>query len=254
MKWTLFLLLLNLYPLGFSVPDKLSATDERIILTDRSAVQSGIIFGRVTLPQNVQNQRVFRGRSYRQRTGTVHHDSGTETTESESNQFTNVVISAHPLSFNPDISVPEKPLIINQINAEFVPNVTPAMVGTTVQFLNSDSFYHNVFSLTPGARFNIGRRPTGDVVDKKVPPLEWEITGLGEIEIFCDIHPQMNGFILSLDTPYFNRVSEDGSYRIENLPAGRYEIRSYHPANGIQTETITLKEDASVSHNFNYIN
>lgn len=254
MKWMLILLLFSFYPPGSSESDNPLSTSQEVVMTDKTAVQSGVISGQVTLPQIVQSQRVFRGRAYRERTGSDHHGSRNDASGSESNQFRDVVISAHPLSFTPEISAPEEPLTINQVNAEFVPNVTPAMVGTTVQFLNSDSFYHNVFSLTPGARFNIGRRPTGDVVDKKVPPLEWEVTGLGEIEIFCDIHPQMNGFILSLDTPYFTRVSEDGSYQIEDLPAGRYEIRSYHPSNGIQTETITLEEDGSVTHNFNYSN
>ena len=56
----------------------------------------------------------------------------------------------------------EEPAEIDQENASFVPQVTAVPSGSTVEFINSDPFYHNVFSLTPGARFNIGRRPTGN--------------------------------------------------------------------------------------------
>ena len=218
-------------------------------------VDGATIHGSVTLPsQGQQQERVFRGSAYRGRGNNSSANRGKD----EGKQFTpleNTIISAHPLSYEPDTQPLEEPAQINQENATFMPHVTPVTVGTTVQFINNDPFYHNVFSLKPGARFNIGRRPTGEVVSQKIPRIE-EVTiqGLGEISIFCDIHSQMNAIILSLDTPHFDRVGNDGTYRLEGLPAGRYEIRAYNPQFNISSVEVTISEDGDIKQDFNISN
>ena len=213
------------------------------------------IHGSVTLPSSGQQQeRVFRGSAYRGRGNSSSANRGKD----EGKQFSaleNTIISAHPLSYEPDTEPLDNPAKINQENATFLPHVTPVTVGTTVQFINDDPFYHNVFSLKPGARFNIGRRPTGEVVSQKIPRVE-EVTiqGLGEISIFCDIHSQMNAIILSLDTPYFERVGKDGTYSLENLPAGRYELRAYNPQFNISSVEVTVPETGDIKQDFNISN
>jgi plastocyanin len=141
--------------------------------------------------------------------------------------YSDVVISAHPLSFKPKLQPLTKNRTIDQRDATFIPRVLPVTQGTTVFFVNNDPFYHNVFSLTPGNEFNIGRRTRGEVVQKKIG--ERKIEGLGEIKLFCDIHTQMNAVILSLDTPYFTKPDANGNYVLKDLPEGRYEVRVYHP-------------------------
>ena len=203
------------------------------------------ISGTVTLPaiQSTSNNR-FRGRTYRNRTS---GDSNSNQNSTSTNNYSDVIISAHPISFTVETTPLEEPAQVVQKDAIFIPRVTAVTVGSTVQFVNDDPFFHNVFSLTPGARFNIGRRPKGDVYSKVVPELNWKVEGLGPISVYCDIHSQMNAIILSLDTPYFTRANEDGSYSLDNLPPGDYEIRAYHPRFNLIIQEISVSENESKS-------
>jgi plastocyanin len=199
--------------------------------------------GTVILPPSQPNRRRFRGRAYRQRTSRGRSQGEDAPMPNEENRYRTVVVSAHPLSFDPSIEPLREPAEIDQRDATFVPQVTPVTAGSAVEFINSDPFYHNVFSLTPGARFNIGRRPTDVVVPETIPALDDPVPGLGVVELHCDIHPQMNAFVVSLQTPYYTRVSEDGTYRLDDLPAGRYEIRAYMPRQDLARFEVELSED-----------
>lgn len=154
----------------------------------------------------------------------------------------NAIISFHPLDFEPELIV-TKANVITQKEQTFIPNVLPVTQGTTVYFLNEDQFFHNVFSLTPNSRFNIGRRPPGNSYGKK-------INKAGIVRLGCDIHAHMSGTILSLDTPYFLRVNADGRYKIEELPAGRYRVDIFHPLTKKRSTTIELQEGKSLTLDF----
>ncbi|MEO1022566.1 MAG: carboxypeptidase regulatory-like domain-containing protein [Bacteroidota bacterium] len=206
----------------------------------------GVLTGSVTLPATSNTRRSFRGAAYR---GRGRSGSKKASGDAAMPELLNVVISAHPTSFSIDAE-PLDPVQIKQRDAEFIPKVTPVTVGTIVQFVNNDPFYHNVFSITPGAKFNIGRRPTGDVVDKKIPELKWKVTGLGPISLFCDIHNEMNAVILSLETPYFVKPGEDGTYRFDSLPDGTYDIRVYHPRFEVASQSITISSGSTIQQNF----
>jgi len=182
--------------------------------------------GTVKLEAKPRAKRRFRGARYRQRGSGKKKEvaSGSAGTEYE-----NTIISATPLSYpfkviplkvNPEIA---------QKGAAFIPHVTPVTVGSRVNFVNNDPFYHNVFSLTPGSKFNIGRRPTGEVIEKKIKKISQKISTVGEIKIFCDIHTSMKGIILSLETPFFTRVQKNGKFELPSLKKGTYAIKVYHP-------------------------
>ncbi len=209
------------------------------VIAQESVLEAAQIAGQVTLPStSTSSTRNFRGSAYRNRG----NSSSTSQNNSESNPYVNTIVSVHPLSFSIDNLPISDSVRIVQENAVFTPQVTPVTIGSTVQFVNNDSFYHNVFSLTPGARFNIGRRPTGDVYSKEVPALKWKVSGLGPIDLFCDIHTQMNAIILSLDTPYFTRLEEDGTFTLKNLQPGTYELRVYNRNTELFTQRLTLEE------------
>ena len=183
--------------------------------------QEAKLTGSITLPAvGSPKKRAFRGSLYRSRLTPARRLPHAE--KREVSPYEDVVVSAHPRSFSVEVEPLPEPVQIEQRNASFIPRVLPVTVGTTVEFVNMDKIYHNVFSLTAGAEFDIGRKATGVVVPKKI-----EIAG--DIELFCDIHPQMHAIILSLDTPYFTRVDAKGRYVLELLPAGPYEIHVFHP-------------------------
>ncbi len=245
----LFILLVGAF--FFSMFSDQRADQNLINDGEAKELRTANLSGTVTLPTIASTgNRQFRGSAYRNR--------GTSTTSdgdnSQSSPFMNTIVSVHPVSYKIE-NLPESNAVqIIQKDARFSPQVTPVTIGSTVQFVNDDSFYHNVFSLTPGAKFNIGRRPTGDVYSKEVPPTRWKVSGLGPIDLFCDIHSQMNAIILSLDTPYFTRVNEDGTFALTNLPVGTYELRVYNRSFELFTQQVELKENEELEMNINLLN
>ncbi len=199
------------------------------------------VYGRVYIPAVKKKERTFRGRMYRNRLSS--RRSGKKASGLRRSVLEDVIILAYPLSFKPKVR-PLKRVSLLQKNARFVPRVLPVTPGTSVAFINLDRFYHNVFSISPGARFDIGRRPTGVVVTKTI-----SITG--EVRLFCDIHSQMNATILSVNTPYFTRANKNGVYLLKNLPPGKYRMEAYHPDLGTVSEVITVTENSAERLDFN---
>ena len=201
----------------------------------------GIITGTVTLPSVQTVRATARGNLYRSRLSPgLSGTTGTQTTASSA--YEDVIVSAHPLTFKPKVEPIQGAKII-QKDATFIPRVLPVTQGTVVEIVNADPFYHNVFTLGQGERFNIGRLPTVDVQTQK-------ISGLGETKLFCDIHTQMNAVIMSYDTPYFVRLQANGTYELKNLPDGTYEVRVYHPNFPMIKERIEIKSGQPARKDF----
>ena len=181
----------------------------------------------------MQKKRVFRGSEYRNRLSTA-KESAKPAAARRKSRFDDVVVSLHPLSFEADLKARSENPRLDQRDVTFAPRVLPFIVGSDVEFVNNDKVYHNVLSLTPGADFDIGRKPTGEVATEKIETV-------GRIELFCDIHPQMNATLLSLDTPFFTRPDSAGGFAIKELPAGSYEVRVFHPDYDGVTSQLELK-------------
>jgi plastocyanin len=111
--------------------------------------------------------------------------------------------------------------VMDQRNETFVPHVLAVTVGTTVDFPNSDKFYHNVFSLSKTRAFDLGRYATGS--SKSV-----RFDRPGIVRVFCDIHSHMNAFILVFSHPFFGLTDADGRYRIDNVPPGTYGVIAWN--------------------------
>ncbi len=206
----------------------------------RAQDSTGILTGRIYMPQIKKEKRTFRGRMYRNRLAAKQKSS--EENQTLKSPFIDVIVVLHPLTFKKDAE-PLQGVKIIQKNAEFIPRVVPVTRNTVIEFINYDKFYHNVFSVTPGARFNLGRRPTGTVVKRK-------IERPGEVKLFCDIHAQMNATIISLDTPYFTRVQPTGTYRLENLPQGEYLVQIYHPDLPDTEQHISIEDGKTVDRSY----
>jgi plastocyanin len=109
-----------------------------------------------------------------------------------------------------------------QKDEAFVPRVVPVAAGTAVDFPNLDPIYHNVFSLSPVKRFDLGKYPRGQ--SKTVV-----FNRPGLVQVFCDIHSNMAAFVLVLPHHAFTQPQADGTWTLDGLPAGRYELRVWHP-------------------------
>jgi plastocyanin len=138
---------------------------------------------------------------------------------------------------------PTKPAVMDQKHLEFVPHVLPVLVGSTVEFPNSDPLMHNVFSISPAKRFNLGLYPHGTVrrmlFDKP-----------GVVAVLCNVHLEMSGFIVVLRNPYFARTEADGSYSILGVPAGKHRLRCWHEKFTAQEKIIQVPTDGSVNIDF----
>jgi plastocyanin len=155
----------------------------------------------------------------------------------------NIIISVHPLDFQPPLTATPD-AIITQKQQTFIPYVLPVTKGSTIYFLNEDEFFHSIYTLTPGHRFNIGRRPPGS-------PYALKIQKSGTIKLSCDIHPHMEAFVLSLDTPYFVRVDAAGNYTLQNLPAGKYRVEAFHPTDRKLVQYVELIAGKTQQLHFN---
>lgn len=116
-----------------------------------------------------------------------------------------------------NFKAPDKHMLLDQKKMTFIPNVLPILVGTTVDFHNGDPMNHNVFS-PDGEGYNLGTWPTGE-------SRSYTFKKQGVYTQLCSIHPEMEGFIVVLQNPYF-AVSEKGkSFKIHDVPDGHYVIK-----------------------------
>lgn len=130
-----------------------------------------------------------------------------------------LLVVLKPVSGTPP-KVERRP-VIDQKDERFRPNALVVQVGTTVDFLNSDSFYHNVFSLSAPRKFDLGRYRQG--IAKSVT---FDKPGL--VKLFCDIHPSMLGYVLVTDSPWGAAASPEGRFEIADVPPGEYEAFIWH--------------------------
>jgi plastocyanin len=108
-----------------------------------------------------------------------------------------------------------------QINKSFRPSLLVIPVGGKVEFPNHDPFFHNVFSLFDGKRFDLGLYESGTT-----RYVQFDKPGISYI--FCNIHAQMSAVIIALNTPYYGISNARGEVAIPNVPPGRYEVQVFH--------------------------
>jgi plastocyanin len=103
----------------------------------------------------------------------------------------------------------------------FSPHLLVIQVGSPVEFPNQDPFFHNVFSLFEGKRFDLGLYEAG--TSRSVV---FNRTGISYI--FCNIHPEMSAVVVTLKTPYYAISDHNGLITIPNVPAGSYDMEVWH--------------------------
>ena len=140
---------------------------------------------------------------------------------------------------------PKEPAVMNQKNLAFHPHILPITVGSTVKFMNSDDVLHNVF--TPDAcaeKINLGTWPKGE-------SRTYTFNEEGCISVMlCNVHPEMEAWILVLQNPYYVEVSEDGTYTIKDVPAGTYKVVAWHERLKSKTQAVVVPAEGQVQADF----
>ena len=139
---------------------------------------------------------------------------------------------------------PEKHFLMDQKGLLFQPHVLVVPVGSTVDFLNSDTVQHNVFWPAVGnnkkASHNLGTWPKGE-------KRSYKFDLPGEVALLCNVHPEMSGYIIVVPTPYFAETSADGSYTIKDVPDGSYSVTVWHEGAKGQSKKVTVSGATSLS-------
>src|ERR1700758_882287 len=119
---------------------------------------------------------------------------------------------------------PKEHVVIDQRKMTFIPHVVTVQQGTTVDFLNSDPVGHNVYwpSISGNKKLahNLGTWPKGE---KKA----FQFNDVGVASLLCNVHPEMNGYIVVVPTPYYALTDKDGNFEIKNIPAGKYTLKTW---------------------------
>src|ERR1700691_1969877 len=108
-----------------------------------------------------------------------------------------------------------------QQNKTFEPHILVVRVGTLVQFPNRDPFFHNIFSLYDGKRFDLGLYEAGTTRS-----VRFDRPGVSFL--FCNIHAEMSAVVIVVDTPYFAMSDRNGHLMIPDVPDGRYQMHVWY--------------------------
>jgi plastocyanin len=147
------------------------------------------------------------------------------------------VVYAEPL----DAPAPRKPgtFVLGQKDKTFQPHVVAVPVGSTVDFPNNDSIFHNVFSLSGPQPFDLGLYRAGASRSRT-------FAEAATYRVFCNIHPQMTALIVVVPTPHVTLAGPDGRFVID-LPPGRYRITAMSERSSPVTAEVTSGPGASTA-------
>jgi len=127
--------------------------------------------------------------------------------------------------------------VMDQTKMTFAPHVMVVQAGTTVEFLNSDPVGHNVYwpSISGNKKLahNLGTWPKGE---KKA----FQFNDVGVASLLCNVHPEMNGYVVVVPTPYFAVTDTNGNYEIKNVPPGKYTLKTWSEEGKVTTQAVEV--------------
>ena len=133
---------------------------------------------------------------------------------------------------------------INQKGLVFIPHVLPVVTNTAVEFLNHDNVLHNVFSPDKIAeKFNLGTWPPGEVKT-------YTFQQLGAAVLLCNVHAEMEGYVVVLQNPFFAVTDENGSYTIKDVPTGSYNLLVWNKKYKAKPKQIVVNNGQSFQADF----
>jgi plastocyanin len=166
-------------------------------------------------------------------TGSV---TGTVTLKGSKGTQKGVVIYLEDVPGTP--SVPKNHAIIRQREKQFDPPLTVVVRGTTIDFPNEDKIFHNVFSVSRPARFDLGLYKSGTAKS-----VEFKRTGV--VDVYCNIHPEMIAKVKILDNGFYTVSDNKGAFRIDGVPEGTFPVVAWLPSGDEAKGSVTVKAGAS---------
>lgn len=146
---------------------------------------------------------------------------------------------------NNDYPAPTEKGVLDQLNLTFVPHVIAVQKGTKIDFPNSDSVRHNLYSPPDCCKqFNLGTYDVG--VIKTV-----EFDTVCTVPLLCNVHAEMSAYVLVLENPYFSVTGKDGVFKIENVPPGTYKVSAWHEKLRTVTKDVTVEAGKASNVDYN---
>jgi plastocyanin len=126
--------------------------------------------------------------------------------------------------------------VMDQVNRSFAPDLLVIPVGSTVEFPNSDSVSHQIYSFSPAKRFQLPLYR-----GKPYPPVHFDQAGV--VTLGCNIHDEMLAYLLVTDALWYGRTNDGGGWSVE-VPRGRYRVALWHPR--LREDTDELERELTV--------
>lgn len=144
----------------------------------------------------------------------------------------------------PEASVPT-PIHVSVRMREktFDPEVVAVPIGSTVSFPNADPILHNVFSVSGDNGFDLGLY--GEGIGRNVV-----FRAPGVVRVYCNVHPQMEAFVVVAPGRWVTLVAADGTFRIDHAPAGRYEVHVWAERGGMDARSVEIAAGDTASLDF----
>jgi plastocyanin len=147
-------------------------------------------------------------------------------------EIKNVVVYLKGVAFRG--ALPAATVELRQEHETFVPHVVAVTKGSAVAFPNDDPIFHNVFSLSSAATFDLRRYPRGQSRTQTFPKA-------GIVKVYCNIHSHMSATILVMDNPYFTTPALDGAFELGQLPPGQYTLVGWHERVGERRSPVRVE-------------
>ena len=144
----------------------------------------------------------------------------------------------------PQTPVPTEPVVVDQRGCVYGPRVVGVRVGQVLQVRNSDDVLHNVFCPDKCTnKMNLGTWPKGKTKS-------FTYTTPCASTVLCNVHPEMQAYVVVVETPWFTVSAKDGSYAIKDVPAGTYTLKIWHEKLKGAPVSVTVPATGSVKQDF----
>jgi plastocyanin len=144
-------------------------------------------------------------------------------------------------------STPNASATLDQEGCMYRPHVLGVQAGQAITIRNSDPFQHNIHALPETNRpFNFSQPVEGMENERTFPQEEVMV------RVKCDVHGWMESWIGVVGHPYHSTTGGEGTYGLDNLPAGDYVIEAWHEEYGAKTQEVTVAEEDTTSVDFTF--